>query len=190
MWLGRALFVLTYGLLPLWAGIAVIIYNDTGRNSEYWASAPWFIMFSMVLCGVTLLVVSATLYVSRWRGAAVGLLAFVGMNGACLLAFLGVVKYNERVTLERRNEVVRLREFIEANPVVIQAVGPNAKMGGVIRRGEGRLPVKYEASVKGTRTVYAIVDVSRSTKPPRFIIACLVETEMGQRSSFDDPCKR
>lgn len=64
------------------------------------------------------------------------------------------------------NEKALALEFVRTNAKVIEMVGGEAKVDLVsYRKSQGKL-VFYDISVRGNRTLYAIVEPSRSTRVP------------------------
>jgi hypothetical protein len=51
------------------------------------------------------------------------------------------------------------------------------------------VPVRYVVSVAGDKTVYAIVDVSRSGKSVEFKLACLRQRDPGPLEPLENPCQ-
>lgn len=82
-------------------------------------------------------------------------------------------------------------EFVERNTDVIREVGPIKGVGreSYIRKSGEIVPSRYIASVGGDRSVYAVIDVSRSGEVA-FSLACLTHRSLGQRDPFKDICKQ
>jgi len=56
---------LGFGLLPLWIAIAIVL---GGSGSNWWAAAPWLIVLSIPLCGVSLAIVALVSWLTRRDG--------------------------------------------------------------------------------------------------------------------------
>lgn len=83
-------------------------------------------------------------------------------------------------------------EFVKNNKDVLREVGSIKGVGRVASRkkhGE-TIPSRYELSVGGDRSAYAIVDVSRSSGVAQFTLACLTHLSLGMRDPFKDACKQ
>jgi hypothetical protein len=59
----KALFLLGFGLLPLWATSLYVWQGSIGARSDYWTAAPWLIFFSIPVCAITLGIAIWTLIV-------------------------------------------------------------------------------------------------------------------------------
>jgi hypothetical protein len=49
---------------------------------------------------------------------------------------------------------------------------------------------RYDFSIMGPKTFYAIVDVDRSAGKPKFTLACVTTLSMGNRESGKDVCSQ
>ena len=80
-------------------------------------------------------------------------------------------------------------EFVKQNSAVLREVGGNARIDLVSYRKSGNGSVIfYDISVQGTKTVYAIVNVSRESGQPVFSLACTTPLYMGMRDAYKHPC--
>lgn len=52
------------------------------------------------------------------------------------------------------------------------------------------MPSRYIVSVNGSKNIFAVVDVSRSSGDAKFTLACVSHLSMGQRDSSKDVCKQ
>lgn len=89
-------------------------------------------------------------------------------------------------------EHARVVELVKNQREVIRAVGVvrDVSSGSYTVPHDHLLPSRYEVVVKGDKTVFAIVDVSRDASKAEFKLACLVRTPIGHRDPFKDPCKQ
>jgi len=87
------------------------------------------------------------------------------------------------------NEWRLIIEFVKANADVIKEVGSIKGVGreSYVRKSGEVVPSRYIASVGGDRSVYAVIDVSRSGDVA-FSLACLTHRSLGQRDPFKDIC--
>lgn len=191
----RSVFIALVGLLPLWVAIVVVGYLAVGDSSTLVAT-PWLIIAAVPACAVSLLLVFATLAVhSRVKGDesrrfkislavfAAGVAAIVGTT----LVFL-----HQRQTLEKdvKRETQMASRFVAEHQAVRLAVGDAQKvyLASSTTSRDGPMPVKYDFSVIGSKTVYAIVTVDRSAGSARFSLACITPLSPGQREAFKDAC--
>lgn len=61
----KVIFFAGFGFLPLWVAIAVVCLGSLRASApfEYWAVAPWLIIFSVPVCVVTLVIALVTLVI-------------------------------------------------------------------------------------------------------------------------------
>ena len=67
----QAFRILLVGFLPVWGTILWIIVSapdDPGRNHQFWAFAPWYVIFASGWCVVTIpLSIFVPKWIRRWR---------------------------------------------------------------------------------------------------------------------------
>lgn len=81
-------------------------------------------------------------------------------------------------------------EFVRTNSKVLELVGGEPKVDLVsYTKSQGKL-LFYDISVRGHRTLYAIVEPSRATRVPTFKLLCVTPLYMGQREAFKHPCEQ
>ena len=194
----RVAFIVGFGLLPLWAALAFIAYAFATMRSDQAGMAFWALLPAIPACGVTVLIagLGSAIYTRtagdsgrKWTFSA----GFVSL--ACLALAMGGVWYvlvkqkNEQILLHEQGLVVR---FVQENDEVRREVGgsPTVSIASYSLLSSGPLPVWYDISVKGTKTVYAIVEVDRSTKPTTFHLRCTTPLYMGSRQPFKGPCEQ
>ena len=88
------------------------------------------------------------------------------------------------------NEKALALEFVRTNSEVLQMVGGEAKIDLVSYTKSQGKPIVYDISVRGNRTLYAIVEVSGATTAPTFKLLCVTPLYMGQRDPFKHPCEQ
>lgn len=83
-------------------------------------------------------------------------------------------------------------DFVKNHKDVIREAGGVGEVSPAISRiqSQATLPDRYEVSVSGNKTIYAIVDVSRSAGDAKFTLACISHLSHGHREAFKDPCKQ
>jgi hypothetical protein len=96
----------------------------------------------------------------------------------------------------RRNEAASVNEkalaleFVRTNLEVLQMVGGEAQVSLVSYRKSQGKPIIYDISVRGQRTLYAIVEPLGVTTTPTFKLLCVTPLYMGQRDPFKHPCEQ
>jgi hypothetical protein len=92
---------------------------------------------------------------------------------------------------QTRKEEERLAfDYVKNNKQIIKLVGgsvetsPASPTSYSNDRNKGR----YDFSIMGAKTIYAIVDVNRSSGKPEFSLACVTTLSMGAREAFKDVC--
>jgi hypothetical protein len=192
----RFVFLAGYGLLPLWAAIAFIAFGFMTMRSDYAGMTLWSLVVAVPACAVTLLVANVGVAIysraagDRWRKLrlSVGfvLLANVGIVLAGVLLWLNKRENDEYVQAEK----ALVEQFTRSNTTVREAAGEpiTVSINSYTFHKSGPLPVQYDVSVSGLRTVYAIVEVDRTSKPPAFRLLCTTPLYMGQRDPLKSPC--
>lgn len=91
-----------------------------------------------------------------------------------------------------RKEWSLVIDFVKNNKDVIREAGWISEVDPALSRIQPQsvLPDRYEVSVSGKKTIYAIVDVSRSAGDAKFTLACISYLSHGHREAFKDPCKQ
>jgi len=186
------LFVLGFGLLPLWAAAAAVYYGGRGLSaaSDYWNTAPWLIILAVPVSAVTLAITGVTVAVHRstagaparkWRFSIPTFFALVGAIAAVVGAW-----WNYRQELQ--DEWQLAVEFVRSDRAVTEMVGDEPRAQLAWTRRENSSPTAYAVAVSGTTTVYAVVEVSRTwLGNPEFTLACVTREEIASTSSAD-PC--
>jgi len=192
----RTAFVVLVGLLPLWVAILVVGYLAVGDSSTL-VVTPWLIIVAVPACAVSLLLVFATLAVhSRVKGDEsrrfkVSLAVFAA--GVATIVATALFFLHQRQTLENdvKRETQMASKFVAEHQAVRLAVGdaPKVNLSSSTISRDGPMPVKYDFSVIGSKTVYAIVAVDRSGGVARFSMACITPLSLGQREAFKDACR-
>lgn len=90
----------------------------------------------------------------------------------------------------RVNEKQSAIELVKNNAKISQEAGGKTDISLVSTKMLDGVPVMYEISVRGEKTIYAIVEVSRTTKPATFILSCTTEISSGYREAYKHPCEQ
>ena len=96
------------------------------------------------------------------------------------------------VAKESRKEETRVIEWVKNNPQVALAAGTvrGAWLDSSETPREATMPNHYTVSVRGERTVFAEVDVSRSGREAQFSLRCATAISPGNREAGKDACTR
>lgn len=89
-----------------------------------------------------------------------------------------------------RNEQSLVAAFVKGNDEVIREAGEIKQVypeSSLVKRDEV-MPHRYIVSVVGTKTVHAVIDVSRTAGKPSFTLTCVSHLSPGQRDPFKDVC--
>ena len=185
-----------FGLLPLWAALAFIVFGFMTMSSEHAGMTLWALVPAIPACAATLAIASVciTIY-SRVEGDQRRKLFISGcfLSAALLLLFAAggtfwmKKKGTEQDILAER---AHAEEFVRTNLAVRSEVGEpsTVSVNSYTIDRAGPMPTVYDVTVVGTKTVYAIVEVDRKTRPPIFILRCTTPLYMGQREAFKSPC--
>lgn len=97
------------------------------------------------------------------------------------------------VDQETKKEWAKAIQFAKSNPDVIRAAGKiiEAYPASSTRNGNGEImPNKYEISLKAEngKSVYAIIDVTRTAGQANFSLACTTGLSLGQRDPRKNAC--
>jgi hypothetical protein len=190
----KAVFLLSFGLLPFWVASIFVWRGSIGAPADYWNVAPWLIVISLPACAITLGIAIVTVIVygrtageprDKFRAAAkrFGVLASI----CALLAGLWYLTLMKR---QEHNEDLRERAIalVRSHPAVVQEFGPEFTAGiASMTAGSDERPKRFEVRVNSdAKRRYAIVDVSGNEL--RF--ACLTSIDPGHRSSGKHPCEQ
>jgi hypothetical protein len=88
------------------------------------------------------------------------------------------------------NEKQLAIEFVKNNAKISLEAGGKTEVSLVSTTMLGRVPTMYEISVHGEKTIFAIVEVSRTAKPATFILSCTTEISSGYREAYKHPCEQ
>jgi hypothetical protein len=194
----RVLLFGAFGLLPLWAAIALIAYAFAALPSHEAGHALWVLVVVPPACAVTLGIASATATVhsltqgtpeSKRKRSAIVLL------GSCVLLFVGggwyAVKNDEQAKL-LRHEQRRAVSFIEDASGVKNVEGSlRVSISSSSYTSKSNLPVAYDIRVRtGEQYTFYIVEVNRLTTPSSFRVQCTTPMSLGQRAALKGPCER
>jgi hypothetical protein len=192
----RITFFLGYGLLPVWAALAFIVYGFMTMRPDHAGMTLWALAPAIPACAVTLLVAgSALLIESRTSGdrhRKLRVAATFVAGASLLLILVGLMFWQKKQGNTEAQEVEQLHveEFVKSNADVRGAAGTPLRVS-VASISFGRsesMPVFYDVSVVGTKTIYAIVEIDRRAKEPLFILKCTTPIYMGQRDPHKHPC--
>jgi uncharacterized membrane protein len=192
----RIPFLLGFGLLPIWAALAFITYAFLTMSRDHAGMTLWALVAAIPASAVTLLIGTVALGIhSRVAGEQSRKLRLSALF-VCLailaLAIAGFTLWLNKQDNEQDLivEKTRIEEFTKGNAIVRAAVGEplSVSISSCTTVRSDPKPSVYDVMVKGTKTVYAIVEVDRKTKPPTFSLLCTTPLYMGQREAFKSPC--
>jgi len=191
-------FLIGFGLLPLWAALAFIAIAFATTRSDHAGMSLWALVVAIPACAVTLLIAGAGSVVhSRTAGDAKRKQRF--SVGFVSLACLGLVASGVWYALNRqKNEQILQHEqglvlrFVQESAVIRNAAGEPLQVSSSSYTigNSGPLPVNYDVQVKGTRTIYAIVGIDRTTRPTTFRLLCTTPLYSGQRDPSKGACEQ
>jgi hypothetical protein len=203
--LGLILFLLGFGLLPLWASVAyVYLQSLRTTQAEYWAAAPWLIIAALPFCSITLAMAGITYLVFWVTGGArsrrlTRAIACFFMLSLLVVAGAGIF-WKRHATREANIEAEKAagRIYVEKSREVAGAIPGRIRAGlSESRVARDGLAVRYiyyvypEHDLVSASAVMAVVDVSRSSGVASFRIACVVSRADYKRRSVPggDPCQ-
>jgi hypothetical protein len=194
----RSAFFLTYGLLPLWAAVAFIVFAYMTMSVNHSGTALWALVVALPSCGMTLSIAGIALAIhSRTAGESQRKLrtstTFVAV-ASFIVAAIGLALWHHRQSNEQdlQAEKPLVEQFVRTHPLVIGAAGTVSATSIALisfARGDSK-PTSYEVSVTGSTTIYAIVDVDRSSGAPHLGLRCTTSVYKGHRDSHKDPCAK
>jgi hypothetical protein len=205
---------LGFGLLPLWIAIAVVVGGSSHGGSDWWAVAPWYIVFSIPCCAVSLAIVAL---VSWAMGRSETVPAPASSEQASLPSAGGAdtavdLRRRRRIALSiavavallvlwrlhvshREAETIKLEEdevktFIVHNPAVVNVVPkPELALYGS-RLTWNDLPFEYDVMLGSRSDLEAIVRVTYSDTHPSFVLECITALSRGLRDGRKGPCQQ
>lgn len=191
----RTAFVVLVGLLPLWAAILVVGFLAMGDSSTLVVS-PWLFLVAVPACAVSLLLVFLALAVhSRVKGDKsrkfkISAAVFAAGVAAIVITALLFLYQRQSLANDVKRETQMASNFVAEHQAVRLAVGdaPRVNLSSSTISRDGPMPVKYDFSVSGSKTVYAIVAVNRSGGVATFSLACITPLSPGKREAFKDDC--
>jgi hypothetical protein len=187
-------FILGFGLLPLWVATVVVFLGGLlpSRSSEYWAVAPWLVIASIPVCGVSLFIALATLTRhalasgdrTQKYGAARSLFWSLTLLAGVIVGALWL-RHEYRQHDFKLEEGLAI-EFVKSHALVIQKGGGGSSPSMVaITKNHDGVPVKYEI---GMRLGYAIVSVVQLSGHREFNLDCITTLSLGERDPTRSPC--
>ena len=189
-----AFYRFAFGLLPLWIDIGLIFYSQKTGNSSLTTLFAWALLLAIPACGVSIALteISISVYQRTHGGKArktANASAFVAtafiLLGFAVIAYLDHQK-NKEAALRAEAKVVEA--FARNDPGVVALIGP--PKGSSIVVYSGSPPMRYEVSVEGQGTIYAIIDVQRNGNRRKLQIVCTTAIYFGHRESGKDPCSQ
>lgn len=184
-----------FGLLPLWAAIAIVWDGAEGRpaTSEYWAAAPWLFFLAVPACLVTLGLAAIPVGKGssgdgprRLRRAA----GFLAACAAVALAGLLLVLYLRRGDDAKEYLHEAAVRMVLQDARVIERAGAQAR-ASVLGRGSSRdsRAVDYRVYVPGPTPLHATVRASEESPDAQLHIVCLSLTSPEATPQDELPCK-
>ena len=195
----RLAFFAAYGLLPLWASIAIVFIgaHQAYVSGNYWAVAPWLIIMGVLACGVTLTISSVTLVTyDRTDGdhllklkRSVRVFAFLHLAVAAVAGFIWIRETQRERDFKK--EELKAIEYVKKHKDIASVAGDNfkAKLSSKEFTSSGE-PRQYDIFFSGSTQAYAIVNVSRSDGKAHFSLACITHRYRGQRDPSKDACNQ
>ena len=90
---------------------------------------------------------------------------------------------------EEASDEAQALAYVAANPAVLAAAGGTPSLSLALRTmTRDGVTTRYDVSVAGERTVYAIVSVERAGGKQKLSLACVTPLWIGQRESGKDVC--
>lgn len=171
---GGAILSFTVKLLGISAG-----------GSIFYVVIFWSLIIYMVAFLYVILLQDAGItdnFTADKSSVVISILAFIS---AVIILIFAHQNNNTRV-----NEKQSAIEFVKNNAKISQEAGGKTDISLVSTNMTDGVPVMYEISIRGEKTIYAIVEVSRTTKPATFILSCTTEISSGYREAYKDPCEQ
>jgi len=194
----RVAFLLGYGLLPLWAAVALIVLAFAVMRSDLAGESLWALLVAVPACAVTLAITWATTRTyaevsgSRARRLTLASGVFAAANATLVVAAASYWLAGENRTDVLRKEKSEVETFVSLNEVVRSAAGEplraSVSLSTFVRSAP--LPSRYEVSVAGAQTVYALVEVDRRVQPATFKLLCIMRRSQTQQDSQVDACSQ
>ena len=195
----RIIFFVGFGLLPLWAALAFVIFGFATMESDQAGMTLWSFIPAIPACAVTVSIAAVTLAIhSRTIG---NKLRKLGMSAAFLVAataFLACIVFAFWMKRQANEnslnlEKTKVEEFVKNNEAVRTAAGEPLSLVYICSYSmdkSGPMPKVYDVSVKGQKQIYAIVNVDRQNKLVTFKLACTTSLYMGQRDASKGACEQ
>lgn len=177
---------------------AFICYALATNNSNLAFISLWALVVAIPACAVTLAIAGVSVSIhSRAQGTPVKKIsksvAFVA-TACILIAFAALALWGHRQDeqMALKSEASTVEAFVRDDPSVVALIGPPKSSSIVVSTIErsGPLPTRYEVSVDGTTTIYAVVSVQRSGNKRELHVVCNTAIYFGHRESGKDPCAR
>jgi hypothetical protein len=201
------LWFVIIGLLPFWAGIVVLILGARRAPSsdDYWAGAPWLLIYVIPLCLITLVIAAVTYVVyvrirgDWWRKLIGAAACFAVMSTVVLIGGADWVKgyaakHAEKEAHERAIEQAG-RLLVERSDLVASAAPRGFRVGlrFSTSNAAGELISLtyyiYSPDHPGSE-FYAFVDVTRSTGEPQLQLLCVIaKRDSDQLPANSDVCQ-
>jgi hypothetical protein len=132
----RFLFIAGFGFLPLWTAIAFVYVGgrQPGVSPDYWNVAPWFVLYAVPVCGVTVGMAVATIAV--FRASSGGFVRQFLCAGGVFVSLVILVAaagwaywlHRERVQVGLEAEQSQVLEFVRSHKTVVSATGSDPKV--------------------------------------------------------------
>lgn len=194
----RILFLVAFGLSPLWLDLALLACSLLAGNQNLAFIASWLLVLAVPACVVTMLIARTAVAVHRRTVGSdrakllnSGAVA-AGASLLCVLVIIALWSRKQDETAALRAEAQVVEAFVAADPAVVAIVGTPTRTA-VVTSTSGHSdsrPSRYEVAAHGSATVYAIVGVTRSGSQRQLRLLCTTPTYMGHRSPASDPCAK
>jgi hypothetical protein len=189
----RILILIGFGLLPLWANVAAILYAIASNNNDLAFVAMWALAVAVPACVVTLAMAGASIAAhnrtdgsaARKSGNAIGIL--VTATVACIFVGLALWGREKDKQTALRAEARVVEAYAAREPSVVAAVGESRTSKVVTTQllQDDPRPSVYGVEVQGSRTLYAFIGVSRRGSQRNLSLLCVRE----QLVQTPNPCQ-
>ena len=190
----RNLLLLGFGLLPLWAAIALVVAGSflPGASHEYWNVAPWAIVAAIPASGITMAIAIAAVMIFNRSGGGDGRKAristawFFGLVGLVVLAIIGGWMKHRASERQSRVEQAAAMEFVTGHEAVVRAFGPVRRTDISSRSTDNS---QLGIWIEGERKGYAIVRGLRTREGLSFVLACTLDEKRSPHGRIEELCR-
>ncbi len=185
------LVVTIFGRVPL--SVAIVDFTVKRLGIPFEGAVFTVVLFWSLIVYVGVFIYRAFIRVAEESTVKSRVPQDVRSGAFAILAFCVAIVY---LILEHGNETnaqsikMLVLDFVKNNEAVMREVGASEQASLVSwqtgRDGSGT----YDVEVRGTKTIYAIVEASRKSSTAQFTLVCTTPLYIGQRDPFKHPCKQ